>query len=114
MFPGETDATRIDIAARVEGRIARRAVARGDNVAKGQLLFEIDNPELLTGERRFKAQDRRPDPNAPTHAEGSGNRGPRSGYLRAARRQRGRRYDLHNLGSYVKRCEDLHFPRPSR
>ncbi len=45
---GEADATRIDIAARVDGRVGQRPVSRGDNVAAGQLLFEIDNPELVT------------------------------------------------------------------
>ncbi|MGX8014339.1 HlyD family secretion protein (plasmid) [Mesorhizobium sp. ORM8.1] len=45
---GEADATRIDIAARVDGRVALRPVSRGDNVAPGQVLVAIDNPELLT------------------------------------------------------------------
>jgi len=48
IIQGEADATRIDIAARVDGRVGKRPVERGDNVAAGQLLYEIDNPELLT------------------------------------------------------------------
>jgi HlyD family secretion protein len=48
LVQGEADATRIDIAARVDGRVAKRPVERGDNVAAGQVLYEIDNPELLT------------------------------------------------------------------
>jgi HlyD family secretion protein len=48
LIQGEADATRIDIAARVNGRVGKRAVERGESVAKGQLLIEIDNPELLT------------------------------------------------------------------
>jgi len=48
LIQGEADATRIDIAARVDGRVGKRPVERGDNVAAGQLLFEIDNPELVT------------------------------------------------------------------
>ena len=44
---GEADATRIDIAARVDGLVRERPVNRGDNVAAGQLLLVIDNPELL-------------------------------------------------------------------
>ena len=48
LVQGEADATRIDIAARVDGRVAERPVERGDDVAAGQVLFEIDNPELLT------------------------------------------------------------------
>src|SRR5215471_18696738 len=47
IIQGEADATRIDIAARVDGRVGKRPVERGDNVAAGQLLFEIDNPELV-------------------------------------------------------------------
>ena len=48
LVQGEADATRIDIAARVDGRVGKRPVERGDNVAAGQVLYEIDNPELLT------------------------------------------------------------------
>jgi HlyD family secretion protein len=48
IIQGEADATRIDIAARVDGKVARRPVERGDNVAKDQLLYQIENPELLT------------------------------------------------------------------
>jgi HlyD family secretion protein len=47
LVQGEADATRIDIAARVDGRVGKRPVERGDNIAAGQLLYEIDNPELL-------------------------------------------------------------------
>jgi HlyD family secretion protein len=48
LVQGEADATRIDIAARVDGRVASRPVERGDNVTAGQLLYAIDNPELVT------------------------------------------------------------------
>ena len=52
---GEADATRIDIAARVDGRVGQRPVERGQNVTAGQLLFEIDNPELITRWRQAQA-----------------------------------------------------------
>ncbi|MBV9218106.1 MAG: HlyD family secretion protein [Methylobacteriaceae bacterium] len=55
IIQGEADATRIDIAARVDGRVGKRPVERGDNVAAGQLLFEIDNPELVTKLREAEA-----------------------------------------------------------
>jgi HlyD family secretion protein len=55
IIQGEADATRIDIAARVDGRVGKRPVERGDNVAAGQLLYEIDNPELLTKLREAEA-----------------------------------------------------------
>ncbi len=48
LVQGEADATRIDIAARVDGRIAQRPVSRGDNVTVGQTLLTIENPQLLT------------------------------------------------------------------
>jgi HlyD family secretion protein len=47
LVQGEADSTRIDIAARVSGRLARIAVARGQNVAAGATLLVIDNPELV-------------------------------------------------------------------
>ena len=48
LVQGEADATRIDIAARVDGRVAQLPVDRGQNVAAGQMMVTIDNPELLT------------------------------------------------------------------
>jgi HlyD family secretion protein len=48
LVQGEADATRIDIAARVDGRVATRPVHRGEDVKAGQILVTIDNPELLT------------------------------------------------------------------
>jgi HlyD family secretion protein len=48
IIQGEADATRIDIAARVDGRVGSRPVERGDNVKAGQILYQIDNPELVT------------------------------------------------------------------
>jgi HlyD family secretion protein len=48
LVQGEADATRIDIAARVDGRVAQRPVDRGQNVTAGQVLVTIDNPQLLT------------------------------------------------------------------
>jgi Multidrug resistance efflux pump len=47
LVQGEADSTRIDIAARVDGRVSRIAVQRGQNVPAGALLLQIDNPELV-------------------------------------------------------------------
>jgi HlyD family secretion protein len=55
IIQGEADATRIDIAARVDGRVGQRPVERGDNVTAGQLLYQIDNPELVTKLREAEA-----------------------------------------------------------
>ncbi len=48
LIQGEADATRVDIAARVDGRVAQLPVDRGQNVTAGQILVTIDNPELVT------------------------------------------------------------------
>jgi HlyD family secretion protein len=48
VIQGEADGTRIDIAARVDGRVLELPVERGQNVNAGQVLVTIDNPELLT------------------------------------------------------------------
>ncbi|WP_426437249.1 HlyD family secretion protein [Bradyrhizobium genosp. P] len=55
LIQGEADATRIDIAARIDGRVGQRPVSRGDNVSAGQLLYQIDNPELLAKLREAQA-----------------------------------------------------------
>jgi HlyD family secretion protein len=47
LVQGEVESTRIDMAARVSGRLAKIAVARGENVAAGATLLQIDNPELV-------------------------------------------------------------------
>ncbi len=48
LVQGEADGIRIDIAARVDGRVAKRPIDRGQDVTAGQVLVTIDNPELLT------------------------------------------------------------------
>jgi HlyD family secretion protein len=55
LVQGEADATRIDIAARVDGRVGQRPVSRGDNVSADQILLSIDNPQLLTKLRESEA-----------------------------------------------------------
>jgi HlyD family secretion protein len=47
LVQGEVDATRLDIAARVDGRVAAIPVERGENVAAGAVLVKIDNPETV-------------------------------------------------------------------
>jgi HlyD family secretion protein len=47
LVQGEVDATRFDIAARVDGRVGDIPVARGQNVAANAVLVRIDNPETL-------------------------------------------------------------------
>ena len=47
LVQGEVDATRFDMAARVDGRVAEIPVDRGQDVAAGAVLVKIDNPETL-------------------------------------------------------------------
>jgi HlyD family secretion protein len=47
LVQGEVDATRFDIAARVDGRVAEIPVVRGHDVAAGAVLVRIDNPETI-------------------------------------------------------------------
>jgi HlyD family secretion protein len=56
LVQGEADATRIDIAARVDGRVGERPVSRGDNVAAGQVLVKIDNPQIVSKLKEAEAQ----------------------------------------------------------
>src|SRR5262244_288532 len=47
LVQGEVDATRFDIAARVDGRVGEIPVERGQDVAAGAVLVKIDNPETI-------------------------------------------------------------------
>jgi HlyD family secretion protein len=47
LVQGEVDATRFDMAARVDGRVAEIPVDRGQDVAAGAVLVKIDNPETV-------------------------------------------------------------------
>lgn len=47
LVQGEVDATRLDIAARVDGRVGAVPVVRGQNVDANAVLARIDNPETL-------------------------------------------------------------------
>jgi HlyD family secretion protein len=47
LVQGEADATRFDIAARVDGRVKEIPVERGQNVAASAVLVRIDNPETV-------------------------------------------------------------------
>jgi HlyD family secretion protein len=55
LVQGEVDATRLDIAARVDGRVQAIPVERGQNVAKGAVLVRIDNPETVAKHAQMAA-----------------------------------------------------------
>jgi len=58
LVQGEVDATRLDIAARVDGRVKEIPVERGQNVPAGAVLVRIDNPETVAKFEQMK--ERRP------------------------------------------------------
>ena len=55
LVQGEVDATRMDIAARVDGRVGEIPVERGQDVSAGAVLVRIDNPETLAKRKQAVA-----------------------------------------------------------
>jgi HlyD family secretion protein len=55
LVQGEVDATRLDIAARVDGRVKEIPVERGQNVPAKAVLVSIDNPETVAKLGQMKA-----------------------------------------------------------
>jgi HlyD family secretion protein len=55
LVQGEADATRLDIAARVDGRVKEIPVERGQNVPAGAVLVRIDNPETVAKYEQMRA-----------------------------------------------------------
>src|SRR5262249_32703219 len=55
LVQGEVDAMRLDIAARVDGRVAEIPVERGQDVAAGAVLVRIDNPETVAKDQQALA-----------------------------------------------------------
>jgi HlyD family secretion protein len=55
LVQGEVDATRLDIAARVDGRVKEVRVERGQNVPAQAVLVRIDNPETIAKLEQMKS-----------------------------------------------------------
>jgi HlyD family secretion protein len=55
LVQGEADATRLDIAARVDGRVKEIPVERGQNVSANAVLVRIDNPETVAKLEQMRA-----------------------------------------------------------
>src|SRR5262249_51030036 len=75
LVQGEVDATRLDIAARVDGRVGEIPVERGQDVAAGAELVKIDNPETIAkhkqaGAAKLVAEAQLANINAGTRAQG--------------------------------------------
>lgn len=54
LVQGEVDATRLDIAARVDGRVKEIPVERGQNVPANAVLVRIDNPETVAKREQMR------------------------------------------------------------
>jgi HlyD family secretion protein len=55
LVQGEADATRLDIAARVDGRVKEIPVERGQNIPAGAVLVRVDNPETIAKHQQMTA-----------------------------------------------------------
>src|SRR3981189_3591420 len=55
LVQGEVDATRLDIAARVDGRVKEIPVERGQNVPAKAVLVRIGNPETVAKFEQMRA-----------------------------------------------------------
>ena len=81
LVQGEVDATRLDIAARVDGRVGDVPVVRGQNIDANAVLVRIDNPETLA-----------------KHQQALGRQGRRRGAARQHPRRHARRGDCRAQG----------------
>jgi HlyD family secretion protein len=66
VLQGEVEATQVDVAAKIAGRVDSLLVARGDHVTRGQLLATLETPEIraklaqaTSAERAAQAQERK-------------------------------------------------------
>jgi len=55
LVQGEADATRLDIAARVDGRVKEIPAERGQNVPANAVLARVDNPETIAKLEQMRA-----------------------------------------------------------
>jgi HlyD family secretion protein len=55
VIQGEVEATRVDLAARVSGRVAKSPVGLGDRVSAGDVVVELDSPQLRASLATSKA-----------------------------------------------------------
>ena len=58
VLQGQVEATQIDVASKIYGRIDEVTVKRGDRVDKGQLLLSIDSPEIMARLKQAIAAER--------------------------------------------------------
>lgn len=64
VIQGEVAAPRVDVSARISGRVAEIGADTGDSVTQGQLLVRLENPQLLTAYGQAEAALAAADSNA--------------------------------------------------
>ncbi|MGP2669486.1 HlyD family secretion protein [Serratia marcescens] len=55
LLQGEVDAHEVIVASKAKGRVVERLIERGDDVKSGQLIIQLDSPELMAQLRSAQA-----------------------------------------------------------
>ena len=55
LLQGEVDAPEVIVASKAKGRVVERLIERGDDVKSGQLIIQLDSPELMAQLRSAQA-----------------------------------------------------------
>ncbi|HEJ7879421.1 TPA: efflux RND transporter periplasmic adaptor subunit [Serratia marcescens] len=55
LLQGEVDAPEVIVASKAKGRVVKRLIERGDDVKSGQLIIQLDSPELMAQLRSAQA-----------------------------------------------------------
>ncbi|UTO01896.1 HlyD family secretion protein [Serratia nematodiphila] len=55
LLQGELDAPEVIVASKAKGRVVERLIERGDDVKSGQLIIQLDSPELMAQLRSAQA-----------------------------------------------------------
>lgn len=55
LLQGEVDAPEVIVASKAKGRVVERLIERGDDVKRGQLIIQLDSPELIAQLRSAQA-----------------------------------------------------------
>ncbi|WP_459379091.1 HlyD family secretion protein [Serratia sp. ser-z] len=55
LLQGEVDAPEVIVASKAKGRVVERLIERGDDVKSGQLIIQLDSPELIAQLRSAQA-----------------------------------------------------------
>lgn len=55
LLQGEVDAPEVIVASKAKGRVVERLIERGDDVKNGQLIIQLDSPELMAQLRSAQA-----------------------------------------------------------